>query len=331
MAAAVVYEEVAESVYGVVVDAVFEGQFGWCGSAGVGIVVASHGFDQSPAAGGDHEGAGSVSGSDRPSDKLDAFEDAAFPVTCSDSGLAKLANGAGSCDIINSCAGRVAEGGGQLILAHWSADFYLRSVYVDCCSGADVLVDHANFAIVIRLNPEAHEGIDESEIKRAIQGQAGVEVNGTDVQGRIEFGEDDVFERRAQAQHFGFPAGSAGAAHLRYAIVDFEIAGGVLRLALTVGPEGALRTVSVGALLDCLPDAPFEDRCFALGSCGDRLLHESVGAVHCADQFHCSADSVRALRGELGGCKDLIVEEFDFVAAELLDVLTSDACRGLRE
>ncbi|MBA7485924.1 hypothetical protein ES707_21476 [subsurface metagenome] len=41
--------------------------------------------------------------------------------------------------------------------------------------------------------------------------------------GWVELIEDYILQRRSFAKHLGLPSGSAGPAHLRYAIVDFQI------------------------------------------------------------------------------------------------------------
>ena len=71
-------EEIAEGVYGVVVEAVFEGQLAG-DAAGFGIVIAFHRLDQARAPRRNDQRALAVAGADRPADQLDALQDAASP------------------------------------------------------------------------------------------------------------------------------------------------------------------------------------------------------------------------------------------------------------
>ena len=59
------------------------------------------------------------------------------------------------------------------------------------------------------------------------------------------------------------------------------------------------------------------------------LLHEAVGTVEGAEHFHCAAKAGLGACDELGGGEEVGVKEFDFVAAEFVDVASSDGGGGL--
>ena len=74
----VVYEEVSQGVDGVVVEAVFEGEFvcGWS----IGVVIAGQGLDEARALGGNYKAGFACAIADGPADKLDTFSDAASAI-----------------------------------------------------------------------------------------------------------------------------------------------------------------------------------------------------------------------------------------------------------
>jgi len=53
--------------------------------------------------------------------------------------------------------------------------------------------------------------------------------------------------------------------------------------------------------------------------------------VHRADKLHRGDDVACALRRELRSGKDIVVEQLDLIAAELLNVLAANTGGGLRE
>jgi len=67
----VVYEEVSKCVDGMVVDAVFQGQFARGGA--VGVVIALHSFYQAAASRRDYECASAVAAAYRTADQFDTF------------------------------------------------------------------------------------------------------------------------------------------------------------------------------------------------------------------------------------------------------------------
>ena len=107
---------------------------------------------------------------------------------------------------------------------------------VDCRPRANVFIDNSHDTFGIDLNPQADEGICEAEIERAIQGQVRVVIDGPDVNGGVELVEDDVFEIGFEAEHFGFKRLPAGTAHLRDAVIDFEIALCLFCLSRAIAP-----------------------------------------------------------------------------------------------
>lgn len=202
---------------------------------------------------------------------------------------------------------------------------------VDGRPAADVLIYHANAAFGIDLDPQAYERIYKAEVQRAVERQVGIVIDGLDVNIRVEFGEYYIFERRPLAQHLGFESRSACSSHLGDAVVDFEVAVCLLCPAAAIRRKRALRTRPVRALFDHLEHAPLEYRRIELPGRCDGSLHQAVGAVHCADKLHRRDEIRRALGRELGGGIDIFIEQFDLIAAELLDVLAADARRRLRE
>jgi len=328
----VVDEEVSQGVDGVVVNAVFQGQFaGKSRLAGVRVVVALHSLNKARASGRDYEGAFAVAGADSPADKLNALEDTASFESGNDSERSQLPDDACTGNVVDSRSGGVAEGGGDLLFSAGRSGLYLGGVHVDGGPAADVFIDDADDAVAIDLEPEADKGIDESKVERAIERQVRVVIARPDVDIGVELSKDDILQRWSSAEHLGLEASPAGAAHLRDAVVDFQIAVGVFRLATTVRPQGTLRAGSIGALFDYLPHTPLEDWRAELGRGGDDSLHQAVGTVHCADQLHSGDEIGRALGGELGGGEDIFIEKLDLITAELLDVLAADAGRRLRE
>ena len=72
---AVVYEEVSQCVYGMVVEAVFKGQL--TGGVGVRIVVTLHCFYKALASRRDYESALAGAGANGPANQLNTLKDAA--------------------------------------------------------------------------------------------------------------------------------------------------------------------------------------------------------------------------------------------------------------
>ncbi len=149
--------------------------------------------------------------------------------------------------------------------------------------------------------------------------------------GGVEFVEDDILAGGLEAEHFGTPGGAAAALFDGDGVVDGEVAGGVLGAGLAVFEERAAAAVVVGAGLDDFPEAPAEEAHVGIGGLPDDIVHEAEGLVHGTEDFEPGGDLVAGLGGELGGLPDFGVEEFDFVAAEALNVFAANAFLGLGE
>ena len=57
----------------------------------------------------------------------------------------------------------------------------------------------------------------------------------------------------------------------------------------------------------------------------------AVGFVHRGEHFHRRDEVVFALRDELGGVEDVGLEQLNFVAAQLVDMLAANGRRRLRQ
>lgn len=82
-------------------------------------------------------------------------------------------------------------------------------------------------------------------------------------------------------------------------------------------------------------DAPFEEFALLVIAAVNEALHHSEGSVHGAERFDDAGhENVAALRGacnELRRLPNFGGKEFDFIAAEFLDALTTNRLFGLGE